>query len=133
MIFDSYVNNRYKGINGLAHHLTEIKTPTKRGAKVWHRQVVRQILLNEAYSGVYIQNKWDTVGNYVRNNLAEKWNMGRCGPKKNGLLPISRLLSLKTIQLCSKAIRARKKATCSYGKHKYLLSGLVRCGRCGAP
>jgi site-specific DNA recombinase len=33
MIFDSYVNNRFQGINGLAHHLTEMGTPTKRGAK----------------------------------------------------------------------------------------------------
>ena len=48
MIFDYYINGKFKGINGIAKHLTEIGAPTKKGAKVWHRQVVRQILMNPA-------------------------------------------------------------------------------------
>src|SRR5205085_11497070 len=85
-IFDYYVNGNFKGINGIANHLTEIKTPTKKGAKVWHRQVVRQILLNPAYSGVYIQNKWDTVGNYVRKQAGEKVEYGKIRPEEEWII-----------------------------------------------
>lgn len=86
MIFDYYTNpnSKFQGINGIALHLTDISIPTKRGAKVWHRQVVRQILMNEAYTGNYYQNKYDTVGNYVKNKQGKKWNMEKSGRKKNG-------------------------------------------------
>jgi hypothetical protein len=50
IIFDLFTDpkGRVKGINGIAHYLSE-GVPTKRGG-VWHRQTVRQILMNETYT-----------------------------------------------------------------------------------
>nr|WP_253901980.1 recombinase family protein [Brevibacillus sp. HB1.3] len=60
-------NELVQGSNGIA---TNKGVPTKRGASVWHRQVVRQMLMNEAYVGRFYQNKWNTegmLGNQFRN------------------------------------------------------------------
>lgn len=64
LIFDLFTkpNDMVKGINGIAKLLTAQGIPTKRGAKVWHRQVVRQIILNSVYMGEFYQNKWNTEG-----------------------------------------------------------------------
>ncbi|KAF6589050.1 recombinase family protein, partial [Paenibacillus sp. EKM208P] len=53
LIFNLFTqpNEIAEGINGIAVYLTGQKIPTKRGAKVWHKQVVRQILMNETYTG----------------------------------------------------------------------------------
>jgi site-specific DNA recombinase len=131
-IFDYYVNGNYKGINGIANHLTEIKTPTKKGAKVWHRQVVRQILLNPAYSGVYIQNKWDTVGNYVRKQAGEKVEYGKIRPEEEWIIStIPAIISEEQFNYAQQLLEQGRRRYAAYGKHEYLLSGLVRCGRCG--
>src|SRR5690554_2222938 len=43
LVFDLFTkpNDKVDGINGIAKYLTKQGIPTKRGAKVWHRQVVR--------------------------------------------------------------------------------------------
>jgi site-specific DNA recombinase len=132
MIFDSYVNNRFQGINGLAHHLTEMGTPTKRGAKVWHRQVVRQILMNEAYTGKYIQNRWDTVGDYVLKQSGGKVEHGKMRPEEEWLITnIPAIISKDTFDYAQKLLDQGKRRHNSYSTHNYLLSGLVRCDKCG--
>ncbi|MBD5073921.1 recombinase family protein, partial [Xanthomonas citri pv. citri] len=45
---------------------------TKKGAKVWHRQVVRQILMNSSYKGEHRQYKYDTEGSYVSKQAGNK-------------------------------------------------------------
>lgn len=131
MMFDAYTNNRFKGINGLANHLTEIKAPTKRGAKVWHRQVVRQILMNEAYTGTYIQNRWDTVGDYVRKQSGEKVEHGRMRPEEEWIIStIPAIIDKEQFDYAQKLLGEGRRRYANYGKHNYLLSGLVRCGRC---
>jgi site-specific DNA recombinase len=132
MIFDSYVNNRFQGINGLAHHLTEMGAPTKRGAKVWHRQVVRQILMNEAYTGKYIQNRWDTVGDYVLRQSGGKVEHGKMRPEEEWIITdIPAIISKDTFDYAQKLLEQGRRRYTNYGKHNYLLSGLVRCDQCG--
>lgn len=132
MIFDSYTSNRFKGINGLAHHLTEIGAPTKKKAKVWHRQVVRQILMNEAYTGKYIQNRWDTEGDYVKKQSGEKIEYGRMKPEEEWTITtIPAIISQEQFDYTQKLLGEGRRRHANYGKHDYLLSGLVRCGRCG--
>jgi site-specific DNA recombinase len=132
MIFESYTTNRFKGINGLAHHLTEIGAPTKKGAKVWHRQVVRQILMNEAYTGTYIQNRWDTVGNYVKKQAGEKVEHRKMRPVEEWIISdIPAIISKEQFDYAQQLLEQGKRRHANFGKHNYLLSGLVRCGKCG--
>jgi site-specific DNA recombinase len=133
MIFDYYTdpNSPFRGINGIALHLTDIGAPTKRGAKVWHRQVVRQILMNESYTGEYVQNRWDTVGHYVKKQAGEKVEY-KMRPKEEWLYTsIPTIISKEQFEYAQKLLGQGRRRYTSYGKHNYLLSGLVRCGRCG--
>lgn len=134
MIFNYYTDpsNHFKGINGIALHLTEMKIPTKKGGSVWHRQVVRQILLNSAYAGLYIQNRWDTVGNYVKKQAGEKVEYGRMRPEEEWITSgIPAIISIQQFEYAQRLLEQGRRRHTSYGKHNYLLSGLVRCGRCG--
>ncbi len=132
MIFDAYTSNRFEGINGIALHLTEMGIPTKTGSKVWHRQVVRQILMNETYIGNFYQNKWDTVGDYVKRQAGEKVKTGRLRPKEEWLLTkVPAIIPEEQFQYAQKLIELGRRRYTNYGKHDYLLSGLVRCDRCG--
>ncbi|MEH7254353.1 recombinase family protein [Neobacillus niacini] len=132
MMFESYTTNRFKGINGLANHLTEIGAPTKKGAKVWHRQVVRQILMNEAYTGTYIQNRWDTVGDYVKRQSGEKVERGKMRPEEEWIISnIPAIISKEQFDYAQQLLEQGKRRHTKLGKHNYLLSGLVRCGQCG--
>ena len=65
-------------IAGIARRLTEQNVPTKRGAKRWHRQVVRQMLSNRTYIGEFYQNKWDTSNQRVRLRPREEWILIPC-------------------------------------------------------
>jgi site-specific DNA recombinase len=133
MIFDSYTSQRFEGINGLANHLTEIGIPTKGKAKVWHRQVVRQILLNEAYTGTYIQNRWDTVGNYVKKQAGEKVEYGKMRPEEEWIISnIPPIISQEQFEYAQQLLDQGKRRNLQNSKHDYLLSGLIRCGRCGS-
>jgi site-specific DNA recombinase len=134
MIFEYYTNpsSAFKGINGIALHLTEIGAPTKRNAKVWHRQVVRQILMNEAYTGNYYQNKYDTVGNYVKKQSGEKVEHGKLRPKEDWLLTkIPSIISEEQFEYAQQLLQQGRRRHSNFGKHSYLLSGIVRCARCG--
>ena len=53
--------------------LTVQGVPTKRGARLWHRQVVRQILSNRTYIGEFYQNRWDTTQRPIRPRPKEEW------------------------------------------------------------
>lgn len=132
-IFDYYTdpNSPFKGINGIALHLTETGTPTKKGGKVWHRQVVRQILLNSAYTGDYVQNRYDTVGNYVKRQAGEKVEY-KTRPMEEWLhTSIPAIIPRDQFDYAQKLLEKGKRRQLNYGQHQYLLSGLIRCGRCG--
>lgn len=134
MIFDYYTNpdSEFQGINGIALHLTEIGVPTKKNAKVWHRQVVRQILMNEAYTGVYYQNRFDTEGDYVRKQAGEKIEHGKQRPQEEWLVTnIPPIIDKEQFDYAQQLLSQGRRRYTNYGKHDYLLSGLVRCGRCG--
>jgi site-specific DNA recombinase len=131
MIFDAYTTNRFEGINGLALHLSQSNIPTKNGAREWHRQVVRQILKNEAYIGNHYQNKYDTEGNYVRKQSGEKVQY-KLRPREEWLLTkIPAIISQEQFDYTQKLLEQGRRRYTNYGTHDYLLSGLVRCHQCG--
>ncbi|WP_390353828.1 recombinase family protein [Virgibacillus halophilus] len=134
MIFNYFTdpNSPLRGINGIAHHLTEIGIPTKKGGRVWHRQVVRQILLNESYTGTYYQNKYDTVGDYVKKQAGEEYKKGRIRPKEEWVeSKIPQVIEQKQFDYAQTLLGQIKRRHTSQIHHQYLLSGMVRCGRCG--
>ena len=134
MIFHYFTNpeSPFKGINGIAHHLTDIGVPTARGGKVWHRQVVRQMLMNESYTGTYFQNKYDTEGDYVKRQAGEDFERGRLRPREEWLeTEIPRIIEEEQFAYAQALLKHARRRRASFNNHHYLLSGIVRCGRCG--
>lgn len=135
LIFDLFTrpNGRVQGINGIAHYLTDRKIPTKRGAKVWHRQVVRQILMHEAYTGTFYQNRWNTEGMLgnkykpkedrvsMKERPREEWIEIKC--------PV--IIDKTTFDYAQKLLGESRRRWAKKSKNHYLLSGLLRCADCG--
>ena len=134
MIFNYFTDpeSPFKGINGIAHHLTDIGIPTAKGGKIWHRQVVRQMLMNESYTGTYFQNKYDTEGDYVKRQAGEDFERGKLRPREEWLeTEIPRIIDDEQFDHAQVLLKQARRRHAGFNKHNYLLSGLVRCGRCG--
>ncbi len=134
MIFHYFTDPQtmFQGINGIAKHLTDIGIPTARGGKVWHRQVVRQILLNESYTGAFYQNKYDTEGDYVNKQAGEAYEPGKLRPREEWIeMNIPQIISQEQYEFAQVLLKQSRRRYAGLRKHNYLLSGLVRCGRCG--
>lgn len=133
-IFELFVrpNGRVKGINGIAHYLTDRQVPTKRGAHTWHRQVIRQILMNRVYIGEFYQNRWNTegmLGNKYKKPDERVSMIER--PKEEWIKnPCPAIIDETTFHYAQKVLGESRRRWGRESKHEYLLSGLVRCGNC---
>jgi len=135
LIFDLFTkpNSEFKGINGIAEYLTETGVPTKRGAAAWHRQVVRQILLNEAYTGFYAQHKWNTEG-MVGNKYRKKEDRVSMAvrPREEWITTeIPSIIDKTQFDHAQALLAETRRRFVKESVNKYLLSGIVRCGECG--
>lgn len=126
-------NDLVRGINGIAHYLTKKKIPTKRGASVWHRQVVRQLLMNRAYIGEFYQNRWNTEGMLGNKFRAPEERISmKERPREEWIpVPCPAIVDKETFERAQTLLQASRRRWAKTSKHPYLLSGLVRCGNCG--
>ncbi|TYS68841.1 recombinase family protein [Sutcliffiella horikoshii] len=135
LIFELFTNpmGRVKGINGIAHYLMDKGIPTKKGKGVWHRQVVRQILMNETYSGVYYHNKWNTEGMLGNKYKGKDERIPMTKRPKEEWIPVEvpPIVEKETFEYAQKLLKESRRRWAGHSKNKYLLSGLLRCGDCG--
>ncbi|WP_374187406.1 recombinase family protein [Priestia aryabhattai] len=135
-IFDAFTSptSKFRGMNGIAKHLTETGVPTKKGGNTWHRQVVRQILMNETYTGFKIQNRWNTEG-----MLANKYNRSKEDkikmterPKEEWLYsPVPIIIQKEQFDHAQELMKQSRRRYTKKSENQYLLSGLLRCDVCG--
>ncbi len=126
-------NREVQGMNGIARYLTQAGVPTKRGAKVWHRQVVRQMLANRAYIGEFYQNRWNTEGVLVNKHKppGERQPVRQRPPEEWIFLPCPPIVDKKLFEHAQQLLQTSRRRWSGSKTHRYLLSGLVRCGLCG--
>lgn len=134
VIFELFTNsnNWVKGMNGIAKYLTAQGIPTKRNVAQWHRQVVRQTLLNRAYIGEFYQNKWNTegmLGNQFREE-EEKVRMKQRPKEEWILIPCPPIIKEEQFIQAQKLLEQSRRRWSGVAKNQYLLSGLVRCADC---
>lgn len=135
-IFDAFTDpiSKFRGMNGIAKHLTETGVPTKKGGAVWHRQVVRQILMNETYTGFKIQNRYNTEG-----MLANKYNRSKEDkikmterPREEWLYsPVPVIIEKEQFDHAQELLKQSRRRFTKKSTNQYLLSGLLRCETCG--
>jgi len=134
LAFDLFTQQtgQVKGINGIARYFTEIGVPTKRGARVFHRQVVRQMLMNRAYIGEFHQNRWNTegmLGNRYR--VQEERIKQRERPQEEWIrLSIPAIVSVEIFAQAQSLLAESRRRFAGISKDVYLLGGLLRCAEC---
>ncbi len=126
-------NPAIQGMNGIARFLTEQGIPTKRGAPVWHRQVIRQILTNRTYIGEFYQNRWDTEGMLAnRHDTTQIKRPVRERPPEEWIrIPCPAIVSEEIFHQAQLRLEESRRRWAGKSVQFYLLSGLVRCGECG--
>lgn len=135
LIFDLFTkpDNGVKGINGIANLLTNRGVPTKKGKSVWHRQVVRQILMNETYLGTFYQNKWNTegmLGNKYKESNDDKVRISLRDKADWIATEVPQIIENDQFYIAQDLIKHARQRW-SNTTNRYLLSGLLRCDNCG--
>lgn len=133
LIFDKFTNDQI-GMNSIAKYLTAQGIKTKMNKDTWHRQVVRQILMNEAYTGTYYQNKWNTEGmlkNKYTNNPDEKISMKMRDKSEWIAVDIPQIISDEQFNQAAELLKEARRRWAKSSVNQYLLSGLLRCQGCG--
>lgn len=122
LIFDMFLSEDC-GIKGIAKLLNDHGFPTKRGARIWHRQVVRQMLLNaRTYSGVFY---------YGRTKTTNQGELEETDPNIWIRINIPAIITQDTAAAALEKMERSRRLWAGKPKRKYLLSGLLRCGHCG--
>lgn len=133
MIFDKFINDQ-TGMNSIAKYLSNSGIKTKKGKDVWHRQTVRQILMNESYTGRYYQNKWNTEGmlrNKYITNPDEKVRISKRDESEWIEMSIPRIISDEQFNQAAELLKEARRRWAKSSVNQYLLSGLLRCQKCG--
>lgn len=134
LIFDLFTtpNQIAVGINGIAHYLMKKKIPTKKGNHIWHRQVVRQILKNETYMGVFYQNKWNTEGMLANKFLTTDKVKMKLRPRKDWIaIHCPAIITEFKFNQAQRLMDEVRRRYARKPNREYLLSGLLRCTKCG--
>lgn len=133
MIFDYFTEptTQFKGINGIAKHLTDLGIPTAKNGKVWHRQVVRQILLNVSYTGKHPHNRYNTEGDYVRKQSGQSTQQSVRPEEEWIYVEIPAIISEEQYNIAQELIKESRRRFAKDSLNQYLLSGLLRCSECG--
>lgn len=109
------------GVLGVAKRLTAAGVPTRRGARQWWRQVVHQILSNPIYKGEWHYGKVDWRTRTPRD------------PKDVIIIPVPAIVDADLFERVQAKLRQARRLYANRGRRQYLLSGITRCGDCGAP
>jgi site-specific DNA recombinase len=116
----------------LARWMQEQGVPTQRGGKAWYGSTLRYLLMNPAYKGTpyWGRNQWRTDESRIaagkkpahsRKAPASDWVTLECEP----------LVDTVLWEQCQERLAENQQVQSGPTKRRYLLSGLIRCPKCG--
>ncbi|HYF79179.1 MAG TPA: recombinase family protein [Symbiobacteriaceae bacterium] len=121
-----------EGPAAIAQRLNLLGTPARKGGR-WHRTVVRQILANPVYTGVFYVNRWDTAGcSLNRHRPAAERVSPSLRPEADWVpVAVPALIDPAQWQAAQDRLLRARRLWAGKARTEYLLSGLLTCGRCG--
>lgn len=121
------------GISTVARRLTEQGIPTKMGRTEWRPCVVRHILSNPVYMGVFIYNKLDTKNKIYNKFLPkEKRYKAKVRPESEWIkISVPAIVNEETWLKAHEKAMAIRRLHAGFSYEKYLLSGIISCADCG--
>lgn len=123
------------GYSGIAARLTQMGIPTKRGAKTWAPTTVSRMLTNPLYKGELWLQRYDTVGKRSNRYRRPPDKIApRVRPREHWVMVnVPAIVDDKTFEAHTKQAERISRFFRRRSFHgQYLLSGLIRCGLCGA-
>jgi len=93
------------GMNGVARRLNGMGIPTRKGRGKWHRNVIRQILKNPVYIGLWRYKEFS--------------------------IPVPAIIDAEIWDRAQQKMREARRMWAGLSKNDYLLSGMISCGDCG--
>lgn len=127
MVF-GFLANDGMTLRGIQKKLNGMGIPTRNGTTFWQHSVLHRIVRERAYTGEWYYNKTTSHPQKSNDNqLSEKVK-----PKEMWVAsPIPALISCETFEASQRQL-ARNAERCNRNiKRQYLLSGLIKCGKCG--
>ena len=120
------------GINGIAKRLTGMGIPTKKNAEQWHRVVVKQILMNPIYMGIFYANRYNCKDYGLNKFKSKEERIYFTVRDESEWIPIAvpQIIDEDTWEKVQSILKNAKRLWAGQEKRKYLLSGLVTCGEC---
>ncbi len=103
-VFTWFVNEDI-GMNGIAKRLNTAGTPTRKGKGIWHRNVIRQILVNPVYKG--------------------QWRY------KEYTIRVPALVEAEVWEKAQRKLKEARRLWAGKSRNEYLLSGIISCSDCG--
>jgi hypothetical protein len=130
-IFEMFASGNY-GLVNISRFLEEQCILTRTGRAQWHRDQIKFMLKNETYTGVRYYNcmRHATEANREGNEVIRgKWIFR----DRAEWIPVNvpAIVSRELFDKVQERLRTNDQRYCKPATH-YLLSGLVRCGVCGA-
>jgi len=120
--------------------LNELKIPPRNGASTWGKSSVLRILHCETYAGVWHYNKFQSCEPKNPTTSPRYRKRAKCSIKqrpRNEWIPLELPKALEIVprdrwNRVQEQLKRNITFSSRNGKHAYLLSGLIRCGGCGA-
>lgn len=121
------------GYLGLARWLNKSCVPTKKRVGLWKRQVVKQILTNPIYKGVFYANRFDCreVGLNRFREENERIRPGLRPPTEWISIPVPAIIEASLWEKAQEKVAKLRGLRAQSGRRDYLLRGLLQCGICG--
>ncbi|NPV70752.1 MAG: recombinase family protein [Firmicutes bacterium] len=123
------------GPGAIADRLNSLGVPRKRGGLRWHRSVIRRILANRAYTGVFYANRYDCSGVSLNPYLAPADRArSKLRAKAEWIeVPAPRLVGDEVFAAAQARLESARRLWAGAPRAPYILSGLVVCGSCARP
>lgn len=113
---------------GIQQRLNAMQIPTRRGTKFWQRSNLHRIVREEAYVGNWHYNKTaqltsktETISRVKQLRPREEWIC----------VSIPAIISEETFEAAKRQLKKNAEFSKRNVKRQYLLTGLIKCGKCG--
>jgi site-specific DNA recombinase len=124
------------GVTSICERLAMMGIPSPRARKPsWSRTTVRRILNNEAYyTGVVTLHKYNTEKTHLNKYITSPDDKYKrtIRPREEWIrLSVPPIITEEEYRAAQRRLANARRRFDGTPKHKYLLSGLIRCGLCG--
>ena len=130
LIFDLYL--KLQSLHQVKKELYKRGVRTRKGGLVWADSTIHRVLTNEAYTGRGYYNRTQSVETEIGKKYRKTVKTGKRLRDRKEWIPIKfpKIIDEEKFKLVQELLRKRFKP---FGKSKnfYLLSGLIKCARCG--